>query len=230
MERRKFVRYERYTGGSEGLITITKDGLYKKFLPTVSIYTRRRKEKMLLYLETLEELKAYYPEIKYFVEILFGTYLKGYVMKPIIGGEFNSSAYDTSEKLKALNDLKRIIELFKKYGLYYFDIRIPNILLNNDHNPILLDIDSLLFEDERLDAMPYFIKSYIERGGKVDEHAQLLMFNRFTLSCFQQFDLETYIDTDHEGIEIINDSKKLDSPFDNEYLIDHMKVKSKVIL
>lgn len=226
MERRKFIRYEEYPkGGSESTINITKDGIYKKFRPTISIYTRKRKEKMLLYLETIEELKPYYPEIRYFVEVLFATYLKGYVMKPIIGGEFDSTAYDSEEKLKALNDLKKIIELFKKYGLYYFDIRIPNILLNSNHNPILLDIDSLLFKGEKPDATPYFIKKYIARGGKIDEHAQILMFNRFTLSCFQQFDLETYIDVDKEGIEIINDSKMLDSSFDHEYLIDHIKRK-----
>lgn len=231
MERRKFIKYEDYPlGGAEGTIKITKNGLYKKFHHTVPLPIRKRKEKVLLYLETIEELKKYYPEIRFLVEAFFSSYLKGYVMEPVVGGEVNSTSYTAAERLKALKDIKEILALFRKCGLYYFDIRIPNILLNNDHNPILLDIDSTIFEGENLDAVPYFLKK--SNCKVLNENTQILMFNHYTLNCITQFDLETYFDIDKEGRSIVEQSiipseVKLDSAFDHEYLIDHMKLKRK---
>lgn len=228
MERIKFIKYEEYPlGGSEGTINITKNGLYKKFRRKVPIHIRKRKERILLYLETIEELKKYYPEIRFLVEAFFAPYLKGYVMEPIVGGELDSTSYTSTEKLKALKDIKEILALFRKYGLYYFDIRTPNILLNNDHHPILLDIDSTIFEGEKLDAVPYFIKK--SNSKVLNENTQILMFNHYTLNCISRFDLNTCFDIDEEGQDIINqsiipDEIKLDSVFDHEYLIDHIKL------
>ncbi|MDE5889229.1 MAG: hypothetical protein K2H20_04345, partial [Bacilli bacterium] len=124
-----------------------------------------------------------------------------------------------------LSQLKYILAEFRRYGLYYFDIRHPNIKVNRHLNPILLDIDGLVREGEKMDATPYYIRKYIKNGGKLDKHAQILMFNHFTQMCFQYNELKNDFEYDSEGKEIMTDYKKMDSAFDHEYLIDHMKRK-----
>ena len=224
----KYYPDDYITRGSEGEIYATNEGVYKKFAWNVSIKKRNRKEQLLLFLTEIEELKPYYPEIRYLVTSLLNLYIKGYVMKPIIGGELDSSAYLIEERFNALLELKRILAIFRKHGLLYYDIRRPNIKLDSNHNPILLDIDGLLFEGEKLDATPYYIKKYIAKGGKLDIHAQTLMFNRFTQLCFQYNELEQEFIYDKEGKKIMTDSVKFDSAFDHEYLCDHMTLKKQL--
>ncbi len=228
MERKKFISTTdawNWDHGSEGKILVIKDGLYKRFNFNLSIAQRKRKEEILLFLDKINELKKYYPEIRYIVDSILSLYIKGYVMQPIIGGSLNSDCYDIDEKLNALFQLKKILSEFRKYDLYYFDIRRPNIKINNARNPILLDIDGLIRKGEQMDATPYYIKEYIRNGGKLDKHAQILMFNRFTQMCFKYDELRYDFEYDNEGKEIMTDYKRMDSAFDHEYLIDHIKRK-----
>ncbi len=229
MERRKYVLCPEYCNrGSEGKIYTINDGLYKRFNINLSISKRKRKEEIILYLEKINSLKIYYPEIKYLVDSFLSLYIKGYVMEPIIGGSLSNNIYCIEEKLDILLQLKYILAEFRKYGLYYFDIRRPNIKIKDEnHKPILLDIDGLVREGEKLDAIPYYISKYIKSGGKLDEHAQILMFNRFTQMCFQYNELKYDFDYDNTGKKIMADYKRMDSAYDNEYLCDHMKVKER---
>lgn len=229
MERKRITSYPEYmTCGSEGEIFIVKDGIYKKYTLRTSPIKLKRKENILLYLDKLNELKKYYPEIRYLVNSIIPLYIRGYVMQPIIGGSLDNAIYTNEEKLNILLQLKDILDEFRKHGLYYFDIRRPNIkITDKEHKPILLDIDGLIEEGEKMDATPYYITEYIKNGGQLDEHAQILMFNRFTLLCFPYNELRYDFEYDSEGKEIMTDYKRMDSAFDHEYLCNHMKIKER---
>lgn len=224
MERRKFIdRGEYLAQGSEGEIWENEDGVYKEFKFSVTLVERLRKEKLLLYLEKLEHLKQYYPNIKYLVDSLFGLCMRGYVMSPVNKTKLSVDYFEIEEVLDLLGKLRNIIDLFKKEGLYYFDIREPNIRVLNG-SPLFLDIDSLIMrDDKRLYVVPSDLEPYLYRGGKIDENAQIVMFNLFTMNALGGF--VSRLGYDSVALDILrakNSGKLHDSAWDHEYFYEHV--------
>lgn len=228
MERKVFIdKMEYLTRGSEAEIFKLYDGnIFKEFIIETGYRKRKIKEKRLSYLEELDTLKAYYPKIHYYVDSLFRFWMSGYVMEPVCGGFLSTRCYSVTQVLELLDDLRKIIDAFRLEGVYYYDIREPNILVGKDHTPILLDIDRVILDGEKkLDATPLFLKQYLDTGGKLGFYAQVLMFNLFTRCAFRFTELEGNIEYDKVGLEIMQTTKFLDSAYDHEYLYEHMKVK-----
>lgn len=228
MEKRRIIYNKEYlTHGSEGKIYYVDDGLFKEFGGAVSLKKRWLKEKRLGYLDKIDYLKKYYPQIYYYVDSLLGLCLRGYVMEPISGRILSTIFFDTENVIEMLRELKKIIESFRNEGFYYFDIREPNVRVR-DGKPMLLDIDGIIMDGERkLDATPLFIAQYLEMGGKLDSHAQILMFNSFTRICLGQYAFENEIKCDKVGLEIMQADEYVDTVCDHEYLVDHIKMKTK---
>ncbi len=228
MKRKLFIEKQDYiSSGSEAEVFKVDDGCYKNFRPRVDPLTRYRKRRLLLYLEKLECLKKYYPEIKYIVDSFLGLYMRGYVMSPIDKIMLSTSFFEVGEVIKLLDELRKALDLFKKEGLYYFDIREPNIRVKGN-SPILLDIDSLVFEGtKKLDVLPSDLEPYLYRGGKIDDHAQIVMFNNFTLEALKNSDRNLEHDEMAWEIMACKEMGKIhDSAWDHEYYYEHIKKKT----
>jgi len=231
------------TCGSEALIYPTLDGFYKEFDSMTPYESLKCKEEMLLYLEELEELKKYYPAIKYLVDSPETKTICGYVMEPIIsndkkcdnfrdeiedGGRLKSTHMSVKKLLSSLHELRNILKIFRDNGLLYLDIRHPNVKLDDSSNPILLDIDSITYLDNpRMNKMPSDLARYFSYSGRLDAKAQTFMFNIFTLEAFG-YKLCSQLDFDKTGAKIVESKNMLGqyvpSPeISEEYLIDHVK-------
>ncbi len=210
------------TSGSESLIFYLKYVVYKEFNPNTPIETLKRKESKLLELEQNSALQKYYPKILYLVDSLLNEYIRGYIMKPARGRAISRENLSFELKIKALNNLRNILGIFRNNGYLYLDIRQPNIRIDSKENPILLDIDSVLQVDNpKFDCMPTDIKKYIENGGQVNTNTQIFMFNIFSQDALK---LNENI-VDQTGARILREinSYSCDSAVDHEYLIDYVK-------
>ncbi len=210
------------TGGSEALIFYLKYVVYKEFISSTPIDTLKRKEKKLLDLDQLHHLKEYYPKILYLVDSILNEYIRGYIMKPARGKAISREGLSFELKMKALNNLRNILTLFRKEGYLYLDIRQPNIRVDSKENPILLDIDSILqIDNPQFDCMPTDIEKYIANGGQVNVNTQIFMFNVFTQDALK-LNKNMVNQTGAKILEEIN-TYTSDSTVDHEYLIDHIK-------
>lgn len=208
--------------GSEALIFYLKHGVYKEFSKSTPIDTLKRKEEKLLGLEQHPELQQYYPEIRYLIDEKINEYIRGYIMEPVRGKTIRHEDLSFHLKMKALNDLRNILSIFRNNGYLYLDIRHPNIRIDSNENPILLDIDSILqIDNPTFDCTPTDIKKYLENGGKVNTNTQILMFNIFSQEALK---LNEYM-VDLTDARILRelDSSAYDSAADHEYLMDHLK-------
>lgn len=132
----------------ESRIYTVSDGVYKEFRDNISLSTRRKKKERLKYLQQFEDLKKYYPQIEYFVEYLFGLYIKGYVMEEVDTNFLDAYSISPSQKLSLLKEIRKVLNMFREAGLMYYDIHPGNIKYNSNGLPIFLDIDSILYCDE----------------------------------------------------------------------------------
>lgn len=210
------------TCGSESLVFYLKYVVYKEFILDTPIETLKRKEAKLLDLECHPDLQQYYPKILYLVDSLLNEYIRGYIMKPAFGKAISREGLSFDLKMKALNNLRNILCLFRNKGYLYLDIRQPNIRVDSKENPILLDIDSVLQIDHpQFDCIPTDIKKYIANGGQVNTNSQIFMFNIFSQDALKLN--ENMVD--QTGARILReiDSYTYDSAVDHEYLMDHVK-------
>lgn len=210
--------------GSEALVFYLKYVVYKEFNSSTPKETLKRKEQKLLELEQKPELQKYYPKILYLVDSLLEKYIRGYIMKPIRGRAISRQDLSFELKMKALNNLRNILNLFRNNGYLYLDIRQPNIRVDNHENPTLLDIDSILqIDNPTFDCLPTDIKNYIANGGKVNTNTQIFMFNLFSQDAL----LLNKNMVNQTGAKILEelDSYTYDSAIDHEYLIDHIKTR-----
>ena len=212
------------TCGSEALIFYLKYVVFKEFISSTPVDTLKRKESKLLELEKQSELQKYYPKILYLVDSLLNEYIRGYIMKPARGRAISREDLSFELKMKALNNLRNILNLFRNNGYLYLDIRQPNIRVDSKENPILLDIDSILqIDNPEFDCIPTDIKKYIENGGQVNTNTQIFMFNIFSQDALK---LNKNM-VDQTGAKILRelDSYTYDSAVDHEYLMDHVKIR-----
>ena len=214
--------------GSESNVYSILDGYYKKFKFFVSRKERLGKRRKLLYLEQFKYLKDYYPNIYYFVSsYLAKTPIKGYVMEPITGKHLNKDTFTFEEKIILLKLLRNIIEQFNEAGIYYHDIRIPNLLVREQKQIVLLDIDSIVTdEDPKLDVVPFALRSYLGNGGVVGTGAQIIMFNNLTGKVLdREIEDDENFAMDKEAYMIENDIyfNRVDCVADHEYLYEHIK-------
>lgn len=210
------------TCGSEAVVFYLDDFVYKEFVIGTSMDTLKRKEKKLLELSKLEHLQPYYPEILCLITSLIDEYIRGYIMKPVYDKSITRESLSFNLKIKALENLRKILEKFKNSGYLYLDIRTPNIKVDNEGNPTLLDIDSILeINNPVFDCTPTDIRKYIENGGQINPNTQIFMFNIFTQEVLE---LNQYA-IEETGAKIISDlsSYTPDSTCDHEYLIDYIK-------
>lgn len=214
--------------GSEANVYDMKDGYYKKFKCFVSKDERIGKRRKLLYLEQFEHLKKYYPKIYYLVSSCFSKRrIKGYVMEPVFGHHINSDKFSFEEKIFLLSLLRRIIESFNEVGIYYHDIRIPNLVVKEEKDIVLLDIDSIVTkEDMEMDVVPCALKDYMSVGGTIGTGAQTIMFNNLTGKVLRneiEDDEHFIVDKDGQRIEDDIALDKVDCAADHEYFYEHIK-------
>lgn len=208
--------------GSESVIFYLNGIVYKEFNILTPMEILKRKESKLLDLEQYPHLQSYYPNILYLVNSILDEYIRGYIMKPIYGTRISKVDLAFAIKMRALENLKNILNSFKKEGYLYLDVRHPNIRTDDNGNPTLLDIDSIIrIDNPILDCTPTDIKKYVANGGQITEHAQIFMFNKFTQDALQLRETEV----DQTGARIINELKTYDadSAVDHEYLYEHIK-------
>ena len=219
----KVLHGSNFPAGSEADVYRVQDGVYKKFKMSVKNCVREHKKEKLLYLKKLVQLVGDYPEIKYLVENFWRTNLNGYVMEEVFGNCLFTGEVSIEGCLEGLDDLFDVLERFRNGGMYYFDIRQPNIRVV-DGKAVLLDVDSvMLFDDKEPDLLPYALKFYEAKGGKLDEHGQIFMFNNFVKEVFYYGELNWKLELDEVGREIMRSVDKVDTVYDHEYLHKHIK-------
>ncbi len=214
--------------GSEAKVYILPDGYYKKFKCFVSKDERIGKRRKLLYLEQFEHLKKYYPHIYYLVSSYFSQKsIKGYVMEPVFGHHINSDKFSFEERIFLLSLLRKIIESFNEVGIYYHDIRIPNLVVKDKNDIVLLDIDSIVTKDDtKMDVIPFALRAYMSVGGTIGTGAQTIMFNNLTGKVLKNEILDDdHFIIDKDGKRIENDIAldKVDCTADHEYFYEHIK-------
>lgn len=220
--------YKYISTGSEAIVYSFQNKVLKDFHKNLSKEMLQRKKEILLLLSEIEELKKYYPEIKYLCENKDGI-LSSYVMKRIYGITLSSryAKFSIQDVLKIVARLKVILAEFRKYGFLYLDIRYPNIMINFFKQPTLVDIDGITtLENPHIDILPDLLRPYIENNGKPNEYSQNYMLNILTLSLLH--DVLSSCELDKDGEKILNSYQKRehcnpDTIFDHECLIDHIK-------
>lgn len=216
----------------ESKIYTTNDGIYKEFASNISQATRRKKKERLLYLEQYESLKEYYPEIKYFVELIKNWYIQGYVMKEVHYTELDSSKIFFKQKIEILRKVREFLEALKSIGLYYYDIHLGNICLNENGSPIFFDIDSILFVDEKKpDIRPSGLSEFKRFGGELGDEFQRIKFNILTRNALA-YNQGRDFEYDEVGTEMIDAADKSiefqhNGPLSDVYLLDHVLKKIK---
>lgn len=191
---KEFPKRTLIDSGSEAIVTNINGYAYKEFW-TNDIEKLKRKEKKLLDLEQMRHLQPYFPKVISLIEAKSKEYIKGYVMELI---KKIKTSLNIQERLRFLQQLKEILNLFSKEGYLYLDIRRPNVVIGPNKTPILLDIDSIISLDRlESDCLPYDIKVYIQNGGKISTNAQILMFNKLARSIL---DLEPNYYGDNDEI------------------------------
>lgn len=182
MERLSFDELKNWRGdylssGSEAYVTRKGSYVCKEFFERFSPEDLQRKERKLLELEQIHQLQPYYPKVLYLVEHQTKDYISAYIMEYI---EVTKNELNIKTRLEILSKLKCILSRFKDYGYLYLDLRRPNIIINSDNNPILIDIDNIKWLDRPdIDCVPTDIQTYIQYGGEADVKAQTLMYNKY---------------------------------------------------
>lgn len=212
-------------GGNESLVYFLKDIVFKEFVSSIPISILKGKEKKLLEISTMTNLQQFYPEIIFLINSILNEYIRGYIMKPVKGTSI-SKIRDFDFKIKAIHNIRKVLEEFRNVGFLYLDIRNPNIRIDKNGNATLLDIDSIMYLDNpKFDVTPTDVKDYMDNGGKVNAHTQIFMLNIYT----QEALLLTKDELDKTGAKILTGLQEFtpDSDADNEYLIDHIKRKGR---
>ncbi len=213
--------------GSEAILYDVNGQVYKEFKINVHKRTLKAKKDKLIYLNHLKHLAPYYPHIYTLItSILDQDKLKGYIMENILGQHISELNLSYEEKITILKTLRSILESFNKEGIFYHDIRFPNIIMTPNNHLILLDIDSITTPDNPfMDIIPSELDSYIMNGGTHGLNSQIAMFNLFTNHLLG----DNYYDTkkpilDQTGLNLILALRHStpDSAFDHEYLYEHI--------
>ncbi len=219
---------ENIGNGSEARLYQVPEGIYKEFTPNVNSAKRTGKKDKLYFLEQFTSLKKYYPHIYYLViSILKRQYnIHGYVMEDVIGYYLNEITLSYEEKITILKLIRLILAEFNQVGIYYHDLRIPNLKVTADNNIIFLDIDSITTpEHPNLDVIPSQLELYLVNGGQHGPNAQIAMFNKFTNTFLQEDYYQKRIILDKDGMVLMKNliNATPDSAFDHEYLYEHIK-------
>lgn len=212
--------------GESKIVTLNNGLLYKKFKDNISLATRRMKKRRLEYLSDFDSLKEYYPEIEYFVELLMGFYIKGYVMKDIQYKSLDICTLNSEQKLEVLHKIREVLGMFEKIGLRYYDLHTGNVVLSQNGLPMFFDIDSILYIDEtKPDINPYGLDYYIVNGGKLNVNFQLVKLNIFVKRVLEICKDLVY---DEIGTKIMEDEFNPFSPrsiYAHENLLNHVSLK-----
>lgn len=219
MERLRYEELKYWRGsylnrGSEAYVT--QNGFYvcKEFWDRFLPEDLQRKERKLIELEQIPQLQPYYPKVMYLVGHPSKDYIIAYIMEYI---EMTKKELDIKTRLEILRKLKDILGKFRDYGYLYLDIRRPNIIINKDNNPILIDIDNIKWLDRPgMDCVPSDMQTYMECGGKLDINAQILMYNKYARFML---DLEVPIDDGEIDFDEPFDANKDEPLYKNDELI-----------
>lgn len=224
-------KVEKRIMGSEGIIYIYSDKVYKKFLSSVDVLERENKKNKLLLLDELK-LDEYYNKIYALVYEKF-DYLSGYIVEKIDGEPLSKTKYDMNLKINILKQIKEILEIFKTNDIDYIDINLSNIFYTSDSKIKFIDMDNIKIKNYDIDTLPISYKNYYNLGGYNIENAKKFVFN--AISLLYLLDLNRIDDIrnlkiyqkelsflNKEARKICNDllNLKIGSSCDNEYLID----------
>lgn len=211
----------------ESKIYTIDDGIYKEFKDNISLTTRRQKKKRLIYLEQFEELKKYYPQIKYFIEPIINLYIKGYVMENVDTKNLCAYSLSPQKRVILLKQIKEILKTFRNIGLMYYDLHLGNVVYNKNNGlPIFFDIDSILFEDEnKPDINPQGFDYYKCYGGKLDIKFQRIKFNILAKDILSSCQELSFDEVGQEMIDYQLDVYNPNNIFAHEELIDHVLTK-----
>lgn len=208
--------------GTEGRIHRLEDmKLFKEFHSGIPLSVRNKKVRKLEYLESCKDLEGYYAKIYYIVLNMLSE-PRGYIMDEIKGKAFEGYYFNEKELLDILQQIKEIVlkKFYDENGILYLDLREPNIKIDHDNSPILLDMDNIQTEEESLDVTPTLLKHYILRGGKRDKNALILMLNDLTRRFLEE---EEYtVDSEVTAFQNNLDIYFPDTMYDHELLMDHI--------
>lgn len=218
-------------GGSESIIYTVDDGkIYKEFLKNTKTKTLKNKERKIILLDHVEEVKDLYPKIHEFV---YQDKILGYTMDNYEGRELDDVFLTYEEKKEVLKNIKLYIEKLKEYNIYYFDLIARNILISKDNEIKLVYMDNIWIEDYKCDLWPQALSRYRFNGGKNLDNALIYSLNYFSLPFLLG---KSFLDIKmHMNIEEVCDNfenqeqkklvknlfnNKINTNCDHEYLID----------
>lgn len=215
---------------SEAVIYNTGSLLYKKFLNMTPLSVLENKEKKLIILDNINEIKKYYNKI--FGIVKNDNVINGYLIGKIPGLQLSKLKVDFDKKIMILKELKNILEELRKYGVYYDDLNLNNIFYTNN-NVKLIDIDNIKIGIYPADIKSNPNKKYFLSGGYNMECARKFLFNSMSLefltskskNCtIYQKDLDIF---NENAKKLCNNliNYKIGSDADNEYLVDKILVK-----
>ena len=141
---------------------------------------------------------------------------------------------DKSNKLKALKEMKSILQYFIDEGVIYPDIKNDNILINNrTGNLTFCDIDNSKIDSLPIDVYPHYAARFFKGYGQEDSALHSYMLNLYTLTeltgtwqdeVIEGISQDAYQDMFIEkGKVILKQMKKVTPKYTGEYLIDYIK-------
>lgn len=227
------LKYHYITFGSESIINSTKDGIFKRFLPSLNLEVKKNKEKKLILLDKIDELKKYYANINSLIYSINNDFLAGYIVKICEGLPLNEIFLLPEQKINALKQLKIILNDFENYGIIYEDIHFDNIFYDEKTNKLkLIDIDNIKIDNFSIDTISFLTKYYFNNGGKDEKKSRIYNFNLISYmllyNCTSDYNFDYLIKNKNnvfynkEVDNLVENllSTKIDTLCDNEYLID----------
>ena len=141
---------------------------------------------------------------------------------------------DKSGKLKALKEMKEILQYFADEGVIYPDIKNDNVLINYRTGiATFCDIDNSKVDDLPIDLYPTYAASFSKRYGQEDSTLHSYMLNLYTLTALTDawqdevimgINQGEYQDiVTEKGKVILKQMKKITPTYTGEYLIDYIK-------
>ncbi len=208
---------KKYRIGSESIIYECDNGLYKKITNKKVIQNKINK---LLLLDKINDIKKYYNEVLGIVNN------KGYIIKKVEGIQLFQ--YNGNNRINVLKELKKILEIFKTYNIYYLDINLSNVFITYD-NLKLIDIDNIKIADYNIDLLPDLYYRYYSLGGTDINKAMIFVFNIMSVLFLENkssfYNIKQIKNYEYLDYDIINDLaySNIDSTCDNTYLIDKLR-------
>lgn len=227
------LKYEYLTHGSEALIYKTEYGIYKEFLASMLKKVKDNKEKKIILLDEISELKEYYANPLILVDSFFNDFLRGYIIQPCEGRPFDEIFLLPEEKLAALKQTRDIINLFKSHGVMYEDIYFDNIFYDENTKKVkFIDMDNIQIGEYKKDMVSFLTHYYYSQGGKNQKNSMIFCFNLISYMLLSDHILDykiQYLRDTKERFYLNKDANNLvnellytktNASCDNEYLID----------